>query len=756
MSDHLVTLDDRWSLWRRFAVRGTGLPVDAVAAFAVPGLLDRPATPDLIDTVKTTTAEAFWSALADDVFLAALTWQNPAVVETWAGRLGAAARSGDRPALTRRNERERVVARYAQRYATKNESIGFFGPVAWGEFTAGAAPLAWDGDLGLRGCSVSFEVWAVTELAAAWAREPSVRPHLPVRLSPACSLRDGRVWRPRRPPVELDGVGLGLLAALAGADRYGPLVEAAARAADLDEGLVAKTAEDLRATGVLQVGFRIPFDEQPERHLRDQVAGIADAAVHADLTARLDRLDAARDRLLHAATDAPALLPAMAHLSSAMADAGGVARRTIARADLGRTAVYPDCRRDLDVSVGTPLLDALRAPLGLLLRAADWIAAEVGAIVEDQLEDRFRRLRRQRETVTLAELQAAATDVLVPGNPIAAAALTDFQLRWAELVPATGAGSHRIDCAAARGAVEALFPARTPGWSAARHHTPDLMLARDGAGPPRWVLGELHVALNTVESRLFATQCEHRADLVAATAADFAGGRVVPLYPPDGVASNSRTYPPPALDPPGAFRYWSFAADFGHEHGHASVPATAVRVREAAGGLVGVADGWSAPVAEFFGEFLTSLCVNMFKLRGPSPHAPRVLFDDVVVCRETWQFPAASVPLPRSRDRDFTYQGLRDWAHRTGLPRYVFVHAPHEVKPMYVDFAAPALLDNMARLLRAAAAEGTAVTVSEMLPGPDQLWLTDAAGRRYTSEFRAVAVRREAGEPVVRPPHPVP
>jgi hypothetical protein len=32
------------------------------------------------------------------------------------------------------------------------------------------------------------------------------------------------------------------------------------------------------------------------------------------------------------------------------------------------------------------------------------------------------------------------------------------------------------------------------------------------------------------------------------------------------------------------------------------------------------------------------------------------------------------------------------------------------------------------------------VTVAEMLPAPDQAWLTDAQGQRYTTELRVVAV----------------
>lgn len=753
MTEHLVPLDEQWSLWRRFVVRGTGLPFETVAEFAVPELLEGRVTPEVTERASARTAAAMWSALADDTFMAALTWQNPSVTDTWAARLAASARAGEQPPITRRNERERVVSRYAQRYATKNESIGFFGPVAWGVFAETDQPLLWTGSLGPRRHTVSFEVWAIAELAAAWAKDPAVRPHLPVRLDPACSVRNGRLVRPRRPPVELDGPRGALLAALADHVPFSAVVAAAARTSELDELGLTGVLEELGSAGAVQIGFLVPFDEHPERRLRAQVAAIADDAVRDELTGRLDRMDAALATVQAGATDPGRLRPALQGLAEAVVAAGGRAGRSLSRHDLGRTAVYLDSRRDLDVELGSAPLDELRAPLGLLLRAADWVAAEVGDVVEEHLRARFRELRRSREVVTLAELQAAATEVLVPGNDIVARVPEDFQLRWAELVPAGGARPVRLRTAEIRALVEALFPARIPAWAAARHHTPDLMLFTEGGGCLRWVLGELHIALNTVESRLFATQCDEREDLVRATAADFASGRVVPVYPPDGVANNSRTYPPPALDPPGAFHYWSFASDNGHEHAACSEPATAVRVveEEAEGALVGVAEGWRAPVMEFFGEFLTSLCVNMFTMRVPAPHLPRVFIDDVVVCRESWWSPARDVPLPRSRPDDHTYQELRRWAQAAGMPRHVFVRSPREVKPIYVDLAAPALVDNLARLVRAAAADGCGITVTEMLPGPDQLWLKDGAGRRFTTEFRTVAVRRSDARAVVRP-----
>jgi hypothetical protein len=36
--------------------------------------------------------------------------------------------------------------------------------------------------------------------------------------------------------------------------------------------------------------------------------------------------------------------------------------------------------------------------------------------------------------------------------------------------------------------------------------------------------------------------------------------------------------------------------------------------------------------------------------------------------------------------------------------------------------------------------DNKSISISEMLPAHDQLWLRDAAGQPYTSEFRIVAV----------------
>ncbi|HET9300796.1 MAG TPA: lantibiotic dehydratase [Candidatus Polarisedimenticolaceae bacterium] len=112
-------------------------------------------------------------------------------------------------------------------------------------------------------------------------------------------------------------------------------------------------------------------------------------------------------------------------------------------------------------------------------------------------------------------------------------------------------------------------------------------------------------------------------------------------------------------------------------------------------------------------------------------HWPRFVADRLVLFRERWIFPARSWPAPAGDEVDAVLQaGL--WRRRHGLPRHVFVHTSGEPKPRYVDLDSPAMV---ALLWRGLAADKPAeLHVTEMLPGPDDLWVRDEKGR-YASEF---------------------
>ena len=76
-----------------------------------------------------------------------------------------AAGATTKPSWARR--REEIVASYWQRYCAKNDTIGFFGPLAWGQFAADGPPLRMRFGPLVRDWAVRLESWGVQALATS-------------------------------------------------------------------------------------------------------------------------------------------------------------------------------------------------------------------------------------------------------------------------------------------------------------------------------------------------------------------------------------------------------------------------------------------------------------------------------------------------------------------------------------------------------------------------------------------------------------
>jgi len=704
---HLVPLSASWSLWQLAALRTAGMPWHWLDAFAA--------------------GDGGRLVLGEQRFLEALAWQNPAATDNWVGAHADALAAGGE--LPRSGKREALLARYAQRYCAKNDTIGTFGPVSWARLTTDLG-LAQHGSGQIRSRTVHVESWALTELARTWATDHAVVPHLPMRLRTTVSFDGTTVRRPWRPTWTPDPLARKMITAV---QEAGQLTVADMVA---DGWSPTKTLAEVTALveeQVLSVGFVVPLDDHPERSLRDQL-GALPAEVGKPLLAQLDELDRLLATLHAAAGDGSATAHALRAVTSWFTDKAGDVRRGKGDRPMGRTPVYFDARRDLDVTIGTDLQDALAEPLAVVLDSARWLAAEVADAVADELRRRYTDLRGRSPDVRVSELYFSAADVLA-GSPgtVVHEVVRDFQLRWAELLGESD-GDVDVEVAEVESLAKVLFPYRPPRWAGARNHSPDVMLCPDTG---TWVLGELHVALNTLEGRVFHTQADDRAELRDAIAADMADGRVVALLPFDSPEVSPRTYPPLAVHLPETYRYWSLGESSAPD-GARNWPATDLVLRDDSGTLTaGPVDGsWEAPLLEVLGEVLTALVVDRFHLRsGPTG---RVRLGDLVLCRRTWQFPAAGMPLAPTRTHE-----LSAWLRDNGLPRHLFARGSAERKPFYVDLDAPPLVRNLARAARLVEAKpGTAglMTFVEMLPGPDQLWVRDDQGDRFTAEFRFVAV----------------
>ena len=490
--------------------------------------------------------------------------------------------------------------------------------------------------------------------------------------------------RPYRRAYALGPAEAVVVAALAhGADLVGRLTAATALSPDAREAVLDR----LGAAGVVQVGFRVPISSHPLDDLERQVADLPDAEPWLERIGRVRCGCAAA-----AAAETPERTrAALAEAAQALDEAAGRPVRREPRFAVGGGRVYLDCRRDLDATVDDDLLADLGRPLGVLLDSARWLCGQVADVAEEGLVTIHRQLAATRAEVTLSDLYLAAADLLEPGGRAFADVVSDFQLRWAEVLrvrrPGAGPGGGGGCPPAGRRPVP--DPRRT--WAAARLHSPDLLLRRRPDGSLQWVLGELHVALNTLESRFFSAQADDPAELVDAMAADMAPGRVVPLFPSTARDVSSRSYPPLSLDPAGHYRYVSFGSDEGHPSGVAGTPATAVTVTERDGELVARCrtQGWEAPVLECFGEHLSAVVVNLFGLRRPADRAPRVDIGSVTVCRATWRVPLVRLAEMAGRDKDPAQQALRDWLTDLEVTWHVFARVPGDRKPFYVDLAAP-------------------------------------------------------------------
>lgn len=151
-TDHTVDMPGDWALWRDFAVRSAGFPVSGLEAF---GGGDESAR--------------LRGVARDPLFREAVTWQNPAAMANAVANVADGAVG--KPSRVR--QREELVASYWQRYCSKNDTIGFFGPLAWGRLQDGGPSLSIRSGALIRERSVHLEAWGVQALADVL--DPSLR-----------------------------------------------------------------------------------------------------------------------------------------------------------------------------------------------------------------------------------------------------------------------------------------------------------------------------------------------------------------------------------------------------------------------------------------------------------------------------------------------------------------------------------------------------------------------------------------------------
>lgn len=700
------------------------------------------------DTERAHAAVALRNVARDPLFREAITWQNRDLL----GRaLDPLLRTEAGATDKETRQRELLVARYLQRYALKNDTIGFFGPVGWGSFAEiDEAVRAEPGPSLLAGRAVYFEHWAVDALAARLGAEAELRPSLAPRRMPKLRVEGRALTHPIDQTTIIDTQSATLLAACDGVTPARELARRLATDPSLEfegEGEVLYLLEDLAERGFVTWTLEVPAgDGRPEEHIRRALHSATDGPAKGAALAALDELCAGRAKVSAAAGNTAALAGALDELSATFTRLTGQphARRG-GQTYAGRGLCYEDCRRAVDLQVGRPLLERLAGPLSLLLASARWYTWSIATKYRAVFEGAYQALRLESGSPRV-DLQRfrKAVDPHFAGRqseptPIVAEIARELRRRWTEIFaadPSANAVSLATSALAPR--VWATFDAPHPGWPLARYHSPDLLLGAASpealrAGDYSVVLGELHVSANTLLTRMALEQHPEPGLLASFRDVDL---------PTPGVATVE-----PKSHATRADHFSTAAHDVHVELGETRsfrprdrvVAIADLVVEQGEGGdlVVRTRDGArSFDVVAFFEQDLMFACLGHFGLLAPAPHTPRVVVDSVVVARETWRFDASDLAPLNATTPFARFAAVRRWARRHGLPRHCFFKLPTEPKPCYVDFESAVYVEMFARM--AAGASGLAC--SEMLPRADEAWLLDADGRRYTSELRIAAV----------------
>ena len=311
----------------------------------------------------------------DPTFQEAVIWQNRQAFETAVQSI--ARENGPSPRNQRQRNHEELIANYAQRYCVKNDTIGFFGPVAWGRIESGSRMLELSyGPSLTKRRQTYFENWAIDKIAASFSLLKGMDWWIAPRLVPDAFIEKGMLQRPGFLPVALSELEQAILSRCDGktlpqeillAIQDDPRFEHCSQQ-DLRGVLKAKADE-----GVLVWRFLVPVEVNSEIALRQQLLRVGDAELRTTALNLLDKIEAARREVDGAAGDPIQLNRAMRNVELVFEEiTNAPGNRNPGTTYGGRTVLYEDCQRDVAIQITPDLLSPIVPALSLLLKSLRW------------------------------------------------------------------------------------------------------------------------------------------------------------------------------------------------------------------------------------------------------------------------------------------------------------------------------------------------------------------------------------------------
>ena len=694
-----------------------------------------------------------------DRFREAVTWQNRRVLYTGINNLLKDVEQTRR--LGKRRHEEQLIANYLQRYCTKNDTIGFFGPVGWAKINTQEQGIAIiPGEEFLAQRTVYFEGWCIDAVCAAMSKDRRLQPWIAPRRACFLHLEAQTLHLPSRPPVKLAEELAAVLEACDGKRTAKQICKDLAAHPSLrltQQDAVLKILEELEKKGLIVWTLESTQEAYPERALRLVLERIDDELERKRALGMLDEMEEARLGVSKAAGDAKKLDEAIGALEEVFTRiTGEKATRSDGQMYAARTLIYEDCRRDLKLQVGQNVIKEMEGALSLLLRSGRWFIHELGKEYDRQMREVYTRLvsRRGSKTIDFMTFWYMIRPLfLKESSKVVEGISGELQRRWGRILRYEGQEREvKWRSEELRQEVRREFETRRGRWSLARYHSPDIMIAaRDeaavAAGDYKLILGELHIGVNTIEQSIFVNQHPQPEELLSAIDADSPQPKVVLLSSKSQVISHLLRSTPALCRSKDI--YLQVVPEPVTDAQSNVIPSGELVIEERGNDLlVRTRDGRiQFNILEAVAPILGTLIERFFNILPPSPHTPRLTIDNVVIYRESWSWPASDLVFAFEKDRIQRFRLARRWAKANHLPRFVFVRSSLEVKPFYLDFDSPIYVDIFTKLLRRYAETDHKlgkVTLSEMLPTLDQTWLSDYEGNHYTSELRMVCVDRES------------
>lgn len=572
----------------------------------------------------------------------------------------------------------RQMYTYVQRFCAKNETVSFFGPMAYGvrgDRTALRTDL-------VRTRRVFFSHWAAKAVCAAIARDPKILPYLTFHATgrPSSSELLGVLGRPFREIVAASG---------------------------LPAARVAKTLMTLISDEVvcIELGGG-EYDHDPLATIVRQLGHLPATAAREKW---LDRVEALRHHTAELAVrelgDKVKTVAALEELFTEVT--GKPARRGAGAAYADRAVFFEECASPFALTVGSELLERWETAISDALEACVAHGHATQQVAVEAVRERYGTVE-----VDLLDYATTAAAAL-------ASATSTQQATYAPTYPAGEAGRLIGEAAALEGdryAVIDLCPA-----------APDV----EGLDEAALVLSRVHHHL-LVESWL-ATMHPDPASY-GADAAEWVAeqdGRLVGFdfgrrnkgyyrFPGPEVTMRPLTWTDVSADD---YRPWDMRV---------SVSDEGVALRDPRG-----RDVRAYIALSDFVKYPPMAALSYPQVLHPAfTTDSEVAVNGVVIQRARRQVPAETLAAPEPWVR---FLQLRRIARESG-GRFVFCRSETERKPYLVDLESPLAADLVGHVARGVGQ----LSVERMAPEPEQLWLKDSEGRRYTSELRMQVIGRSS------------